>query len=79
MLRDGKGKGGTLNKNEDIEKMIVKYARAKRVSKRDFPEFRQRVLAGLKRFGIRTDKIDLPVYVEVAKRIPKKIMQKVVK
>lgn len=75
----GRGKGGTLKYEEDMEKMIVKYARIKRVSKKDFPEFRQRVLDGLKRFGIRTDKIELPVYVEVAKRVPKRIMQKVVR
>ena len=36
----------------DIEAMIKEFAKHKRIPQEDFPEFREKILEGLRKFGL---------------------------
>ena len=52
----------------DIDDKIAEFAKHKRIHPTAFKEFRDNILNGLRKMGLRTDTIELDKFKEIAKR-----------
>jgi hypothetical protein len=59
--------GDPISENIDIEKMIVMFAKYKRIKKEDMPEFRATIMRGLDKMGLGNKAIDLDKYKKVVR------------
>lgn len=51
----------------DIEELIYGYAKQQRIKKKDYPAFRLKLLASLKKYNIDTKSIDIEKYKKMAR------------